>query len=94
MLGGGSFALIQSFVAPALGLIQEELGVSLAHPTYREVADLPLGTPPPPPAEGGVHTFATFQSDGVTPVAYDPCRPVHYVVRPDAAPPGGEALVH
>jgi hypothetical protein len=59
-----------------------------------EVADSPLGTPPPPPAEGGAHTFATFQSDGVTPVAYDPCRPVHYVVRPDAAPPGGEALVH
>jgi hypothetical protein len=36
----------------------------------------------------------TFQADGVTPVAYDPCRPVHYVLRPDAAPPGGDALVH
>lgn len=30
VLGGGSFALIQSFVAPALGLIQEELGTSTA----------------------------------------------------------------
>jgi EmrB/QacA subfamily drug resistance transporter len=28
VLGGGSFSLIQSFVAPALGLIQEELGAS------------------------------------------------------------------
>jgi hypothetical protein len=59
-----------------------------------EAADSPLGTPPPPPPEGGVHTFVTFQEDGVTPVAYDPCRPVHYVLRPDAAPPGGEQLVH
>ena len=59
-----------------------------------EAADSPLGTPPPPPPEGGAHTFVTFQEDGVTPVAYDPCRPVHYVLRPDAAPPGGEQLVH
>jgi len=59
-----------------------------------EVARSPLGTPPPPPPEGGAHTFVAFQEDGVTPVAYDPCRPVHYVLRPDAAPPGGEQLVH
>jgi hypothetical protein len=38
--------------------------------------------------------FVTFQDDGVTPVAYDPCRPVHYVLRPDNAPPGGEEIVH
>jgi hypothetical protein len=62
-------------------------------PPGNESARRPLGTPPPPPAEGGPHTFVTFQDDGVTPVAYDPCRPVHYVLRPDATPPGGEALV-
>jgi hypothetical protein len=27
-------------------------------------------------------------------VAYDPCRTIHYVLRPDATPPGGEQLVH
>ncbi|TFV85792.1 matrixin family metalloprotease [Blastococcus sp. CT_GayMR20] len=59
-----------------------------------EAARRPLATPPPPPPEGGPHTFVTFQVDGVTPVAYDPCRPVHYVLRPDAAPPGGDALLH
>ncbi|MDP9460907.1 MAG: matrixin family metalloprotease, partial [Actinomycetota bacterium] len=46
------------------------------------------------PPEGGAHAFVAFQTDGVTPVAYDPCRPVHYVLRPDSAPPGGEDLVH
>lgn len=26
-------------------------------------------------------------------MAYDPCRPVHFVVRPDNAPPGAEQLI-
>ncbi|MFD2092567.1 matrixin family metalloprotease [Blastococcus deserti] len=60
----------------------------------REAARTPLGRPLPAPPEGGTHTFIAFQEDGVTPVAYDPCRPVHYVVRPDDAPPGGEDVVH
>ncbi|MGY1709090.1 matrixin family metalloprotease [Geodermatophilus sp. SYSU D00758] len=59
-----------------------------------EAADAPLGTPPPAPVPGGAHTFTARQEDGVQPVAYDPCRPVHYVVRPDNAPAGGEAVVH
>ena len=29
----------------------------------------------------------------MTPVAYDPCRPIHYVLRPDGAPAGGEEVV-
>jgi hypothetical protein len=49
--------------------------------------------PLPPPPEGGTHAFIAHQADGVTPVAYDPCRPVHYVIRPDSGPPGGEELV-
>ncbi|TFV67927.1 UNVERIFIED_ORG: matrixin family metalloprotease [Bacillus sp. AZ43] len=57
-------------------------------------ARAPLGRPLPAPPEGGPHVFVAFQADGVTPVAYDPCRPVHYVVRPDNAPEGGEQIVH
>ncbi len=60
----------------------------------REAARTPLGRPLPAPPEGGAHTFIAFQPDGVTPVAYDPCRPVHYVIRPDNAPAGGEEAVH
>ncbi|MGY1722751.1 matrixin family metalloprotease [Blastococcus sp. SYSU DS0533] len=59
-----------------------------------EAADAPLGTPVPAPSPGGTHLFIGVQDDGKGPVAYDPCRPVHYVIRPDNAPPGGDALVH
>ena len=59
-----------------------------------EAARRPLGTPLPAPPEGGPHGFIAFQPDGVTPVTYDPCRPVHYVLRPDNAPAGGEEAVH
>ncbi|WP_324273519.1 hypothetical protein [Blastococcus brunescens] len=43
---------------------------------------------------GGAHAFLAHQSDGRTPVAYDPCQPIHYVIRPDNAPDGGAELVH
>ncbi|WP_233517623.1 matrixin family metalloprotease [Geodermatophilus marinus] len=52
------------------------------------------GPPPAAPAGGGPHAYVAVQDDGVRPVAYDPCRPVHYVLRPGNAPPGGDALVH
>jgi hypothetical protein len=58
-----------------------------------DAARTPLGHPLPPPPGGGPYTFVRTQTDGVTPVAYDPCRPVHYVVRPDGAPPGGEEAI-
>jgi len=57
-------------------------------------ATAPLGTPPPPPADGGAYAFVTFQEDGTTPVAYDPCRQVHYVLRSEGAPDGGDEIVH
>jgi Matrixin len=58
-----------------------------------EEADAPRGIPLDPPAGGGPHGFVAFQADGVTPVAYDPCRPIHYVLRPEGAPAGGEDVV-
>jgi hypothetical protein len=59
-----------------------------------EASRSPRGYPPPAPAGGGPHEFSLVQADGVTPVAYDPCRVVHYAIRPDGAPAGGEELVH
>ncbi|WP_245160971.1 matrixin family metalloprotease [Blastococcus sp. CT_GayMR16] len=58
-----------------------------------EASRSPLGYPFEAPPEGGPHTFVAFQADGVTAVAYDPCRPIHYVLRPDGAPEGGEDVV-
>jgi len=71
----------------------EEL--AFPHPTPgREAADEPLGAPLPAPAGGGTPLFVAEQPDSDEPVAYDPCRPIHYVMRPDNAPAGGEAIVH
>jgi hypothetical protein len=39
------------------------------------------------------YRFTALQADGKTPVTYDPCRPVHYVVRTQGAPVGGQALI-
>ncbi|MDP9985899.1 hypothetical protein J2S98_001044 [Arthrobacter oryzae] len=57
-----------------------------------EAAPSPLGTPP---ASTGSTAFVLQESPraGQSLVAYDPCRPVHYVVRPDNALPGGDALI-
>ncbi|WP_179224461.1 peptidase [Geodermatophilus pulveris] len=57
-------------------------------------AAAPIGSPPPAPPGGGPHVFSLLQDNGVSPVAYDPCRVVHYAIRPDGAPAGGEELVH
>ena len=53
----------------------------------------PLGAPPLGHPTDGPYSFLQTQRDGVTPVAYSPCRPLHYVVRPDGAPPGADALL-
>jgi hypothetical protein len=52
------------------------------------------------PAAGGVqatttgpHAFNDLAADGVTPISYDPCQPIPYVVRPDGAPAEGDQLI-
>lgn len=58
-----------------------------------EEADAPLGVPPTVATPSASHAFQQVQDDGTTPVAWDPCRPIHYVVRPDGAPPDGALLI-
>lgn len=55
-------------------------------------SDVPLGTPPPAPASTAYKLLESPVEDQEW-VAYDPCRPVHYVVRPDNAPAGSEGLI-
>ncbi len=43
-------------------------------------------------AGDGEHAFIATAPDG-SPVGFDPCRPVHYVVNPDGMPEGGLALL-
>jgi hypothetical protein len=50
-----------------------------------------------PPLTGAVEgqgfRFLGHQPESRKPVTWSPCRPVHYVVRPDHAPPGGAAIL-
>lgn len=55
----------------------------------------PAGLPstPPVPPESSSYGFIATQQDGVTPVLWSPCRPIHWVVRPDNMPIGAQKLV-
>ncbi|QDG91017.1 matrixin family metalloprotease [Pseudarthrobacter sp. NIBRBAC000502770] len=77
--------LVLPVVAPYLP------GAKMPPPGY-EAASAPLGTPP---ASTGSTAFVLQESPRATQpvIAYDPCRPVHYVVRPDNALPGGDVLI-
>lgn len=61
-------------------------------PASTESSPTPLGVPARVPDDGGPHSFLQLQPDQATPVAYDPCRPIHYVTRP-GGPPEGDVLV-
>jgi hypothetical protein len=52
----------------------------------------PLGAPPLRAAEPGTYAFVELTSGG-RPVAWDPCRPVRYVINPEGEPAGGRALI-
>ena len=57
-------------------------------------AAAPLGAPAVVPAGNGKFVFLEHQPDEPkVPVAFDPCRPIHYVVNPAGAPPDGAALI-
>jgi hypothetical protein len=62
-------------------------------PPGHEEHAVPLGEPPLGHPTDGSYSFMQTQDDGVTPVAYSPCRPIHYVVRPDGTPTGGDTLL-
>jgi hypothetical protein len=53
----------------------------------------PLRRPPQVSITAAPYAFAQRQPDTRRPVTYDPCRPVHYVVRRDGAPTVGDRLI-
>jgi hypothetical protein len=86
---GGRLAV--TAVAQATGVLpREERPAALP----ADVGSAPLGTAEPAPSGSGGYRFLGREDDGSgRPVRWDPCRPIHYVVRPDGAPPGGEAAL-
>lgn len=86
--------LLQKSGAGIRGPLDDSVVLGFPHPPAGiEEADHPLGAAPAAPVGGGSHAFLAVQGDGKTPVAYDPCRPIHYVLRPDNAPAGGQQLI-
>lgn len=63
-----------------------------APPAGFEEQDSPLGLPVPPPSGSDSYRFLAVNGDG-SPVGYSPCRPLHYVVNAELAPPGATHLV-
>lgn len=77
-----------------LGDPQPDTWVSTRLPTPGgETQTTPLGRPAAIPDTTGTHRFVAVQPDGSTPVAYDPCREIHYVTNARTAPDEGDALV-
>ncbi|MFC4614222.1 matrixin family metalloprotease [Cellulomonas algicola] len=62
-------------------------------PAGLEESGDPIGQPPSLAQVSRSYAYLQTQADGRTPVAWSPCRPVHYVVRPDGEPPGGRAVI-
>ena len=91
----GALAVGSWYLDPGLGAARFGApGASDAFPPPGvDAADAPLGTPIEAPAGGGTHAFVATQPESDRPVTYDPCRPIHYVVRPDNAPWDGDALL-
>jgi hypothetical protein len=67
-------------------------GVDIPSRPPIEAASAPLGRPAIAPGGTGGYSFLATHPDG-TPVAFDPCRPIHVVVRPNGEPPGGRSLL-
>ena len=64
-----------------------------ARPTPQAAkAKHPLGVPRPAPQDPGPYAFLGLQPSGA-PIAYDPCRPISYVVNTRTMPDAARALV-
>ncbi|MBT0769232.1 matrixin family metalloprotease [Kineosporia sp. J2-2] len=70
-------------------------GGGAMHPALpQDASRVPLASPAPAPSGTGGYKLLEYQDDGSgDPVRWDPCRPVHYVVRTAGTPPGGQLAI-
>ena len=59
----------------------------------KEESNHQLGVPAALGVSNDAYRFSYFHDDGKTPLAYDPCRPIHYVIRMQGEPKGGNRIV-
>ncbi|HET7899654.1 MAG TPA: hypothetical protein VFL59_00600 [Candidatus Nanopelagicales bacterium] len=91
--GGGLYAGFQDPDGPAPTPVSSRPGydhIDSPGPGVGETSR-PTSIAPSPLAAGSSKDFAylSLQADGVTPVTWSPCRPIHYVVRREGEPAGG-----
>ncbi|WP_148076677.1 peptidase [Cellulomonas sp. PhB150] len=79
---------------PTATTIPENVRSAMGFPTPGfEAGTVPLGHPPLVGSVSSSYKFLHVQADGITPVSWDPCRPIHYVTRTAGAPPGGNDMI-
>ncbi len=76
----------------ALGQGDGNFGRVIAHPPSRSFVD-PQRVLPAPASLTGVGEYTVLRQHGGRPVTWDPCQPIHYVVRATGEPPGGQLLL-
>lgn len=93
LLSAAVAAVMRLGLAPTASTAAVAGGPRAAPPAGVEEQDARLGSPQAAPEGTGGFRFSGTQPDGATPVTWSPCRPVHVVVRPDHAPPGGDQMI-
>lgn len=76
------------------GSTTEGLGHGGFPPSGVDIAEAPLGVPAPLYEESNSYRFLASPTAGQDYIAYDPCRPIRYVVRAAGSPAGSMELVH
>jgi hypothetical protein len=89
----GAVAWFQSNGRSAGGPIGGQARPAGFPPVDESASPVPLNEPPPAPLSAGAYEFLQSQPNGGGPVAWDPCRPIRYVINPAGAPPEGDALL-
>jgi hypothetical protein len=90
LFGSGGSSTSHQGSSPATPAIRNESRPSAS----AEEASQPLGRPPKPPAGSGGYVVRTYQPRNKSePVAWDPCRPIHYAVDSRGAPADGRRLI-
>ena len=92
VIGAAVWLQANGFAKPGVGRSLASRPVNWPTPGHEE-SEQPLGVPAPVVAASDSFRFATFQADGTTPVTYDPCRPIHYVIRVQGEPAGGDQVI-
>ena len=75
-----------------VGLGDGSFGAVTARPPVRDVID-PTRILPKPSPVGGSGGYTVLAERGGAPVTWDPCEPIHFVVRPDNQIPGGRVAL-